>query len=361
MRPFLKNMNLNDFISLKQFSLDRKIKSKLLVNLLAGLHQHHYLNSRAYKKICDILFPNVKKIKSLSDLPFIPVSLFKTQVLKSIPDNKVYKILTSSGTTESVPSRIYLDVEMAKLQTDVLFRIMAPIFGNERLPMLIVDSKNTVKDRKSFSARGAGILGFSVFGKDHCFLLNDRLEIDTEALDNFLAKFNGHKMLIFGFTFMIWKYLYLTKLKQKINLQNAILVHSGGWKKMEDLAVDNAVFKRELNKKYGLKKIYNFYGMVEQIGSIFIENEDSYLQCSNFSDIIIRNPKDFSVQPIGKEGLVQVISVLPKSYPGHSILTDDIGVCVGEDNSTNGWKGKYFKILRRVENADLRGCSNTFD
>jgi len=82
------------------------------------------------------------------------------------------------------------------------------------------------------------------------------------------------------------------------------------------------------------------------------------LHCPNFSDIIIRNPIDFSVQPHGEPGLIQVLSTLPKSYPGHSILTEDIGVCVGEDDIA--WKGKYFKILGRAKKAELRGCSDTF-
>lgn len=60
--------------------------------------------------------------------------------------------------------------------------------------------------------------------------------------------------------------------------------------------------------------------MVEQVGSVFIENSQGYLQCPNFSDIIIRNPIDFSPQPVGEPGLIQVVSILPKSYPGFHYL-----------------------------------------
>jgi hypothetical protein len=156
---------------------------------------------------------------------------------------------------------------------------------------------------------------------------------------------------------MVWKYLVEQK-NIDLDLSQAILIHSGGWKKMNDLSVDNETFKRELKKKFGLRQCYNFYGMVEQVGSVYLENEKGYLHCPNFSDIIIRNPADLSIQPNGEPGLVQVISVLPESYPGHSILTEDIGVCMGEDDL--GWKGKYFKIIGRAKKADLRGCSDTF-
>ena len=101
--------------------------------------------------------------------------------------------------------------------------------------------------------------------------------------------------------------------------------------------------------------------MVEQLGSIYIECEYGHMHCSNYSDIIIRNPKDFSVQPHGEKGLMEVVSVLPTSYPGHVLLTEDEGVITGEDDCPCGRKGKYFKIIGRIKNAEVRGCSDTYE
>jgi hypothetical protein len=53
------------------------------------------------------------------------------------------------------------------------------------------------------------------------------------------------------------------------------------------------------------------------------------------------------------------LSLLPHSYPGHSILTEDIGKLVGVDTCPCGRKGKYFKIFGRIKNAEIRGCSDT--
>ena len=100
--------------------------------------------------------------------------------------------------------------------------------------------------------------------------------------------------------------------------------------------------------------------MVEQTGCIYMQCEHGHLHASNFSDIIIRNPKDFSVASFGEKGIVQVVSLLPESYPGHSLLTEDEGVVLGEDDCPCGRKGKYFKILGRLKNAEIRGCSDTY-
>lgn len=358
---FVNNIRIDELFNIPQFSMNKIEKEKVLLSLLQEVHTHHLLHCIEYKKITESIFPNASKFQRLSDIPFMPVSLFKNYDLKSITQEEIFKVLTSSGTTGQLPSRIYLDKKAASLQQLSLSKIMTHILGNERVPMLIVDSYSVLKDRASFSARGAGILGLSVFGKKHHYILDNDFKLDEAELNKFVEQFNGKKILIFGFTFMIWQYLMQSNLSTKIDFSNAILIHSGGWKKLQEMAVDNLTFKQSIQDKFGIQpqNIYNFYGMIEQIGSVFLENEKGYLHCPNFSDVIIRNPKDFSVQPHGTEGLVQVISVLPKSYPGHSLLTEDIGVIEGEDIQ-NGWQGKFFRILGRAKKAELRGCSDTF-
>lgn len=353
-------MLLNKIFEETQYSLDRKSKGSMMSELLSELDNFHMLNSSQYKTIVSSVFGRNEEIKSIEDLPFIPVSVFKNHQIKSISDTDVFKVLTSSGTSGQDVSKIYLDKETAKLQTLALSKIISHVVGQVRLPMLIIDSKSIFSNKSTFSARGAGILGLSVFGKDHTYILDDNYLPDEYLLSAFLAKYSGQPILIFGFTFMVWQYLFNAELKNKYDLSKAILIHSGGWKKLINMAVDNSTFRYALQEKFKIERIYNFYGMVEQVGSVFLENSDGYLHCPNFADVIIRNPIDFSVQEKGKEGLIQVISALPKSYPGHSLLTEDIGVLIGEDDASNGWKGKYFKIIGRAKKAELRGCSDTF-
>ena len=350
----------NEFLDLPQFSIAQTEKEEILMQYMRKMHRHHLHNSDSYRSIVKTVFNDIQNPENLEDSPFIPVSAFKNNAIYSISDEEIFKILTSSGTTGSALSRIYLDRPTARLQTLALSKIVGHVLGNTRLPMLIIDSKSIFANKASFSARGAGILGLSVFGKNHTYVLDENFELMEDQLKEFLEKYNGKPFFIFGFTFMVWLYLYGAKLKDKYDLSNAIMLHSGGWKKLIDQSVDNATFRKALQDKFGLKQIYNFYGMIEQIGTIYLENSEGYLHCPNFADVIIRNPVDFSVQEDGKEGLIQVISVLPTSYPGHSLLTEDIGVIMGRDNSGDGRKGKYFKILGRAKKAELRGCSDTF-
>ena len=101
----------------------------------------------------------------LNEIPFLPAKLFKQFELKSISKEKTFKTLYSSGTTNSVPSKIYLDKENARSQTIVLKKIIETILGNQRLPMLIIDRDPKILDRSVFNAQLTAIYGFSIFGK----------------------------------------------------------------------------------------------------------------------------------------------------------------------------------------------------
>ena len=77
----------------------------------------------------------------------------------------------------------------------------------------------------------------------------------------------------------------------------------------------------------------------------------------SFSDFLIRD-KNFKIQKNGSKGFIQLLSTLPTSYPGHSILTEDIGEIIGVDNCKCGLKGKYFVVHGRAKEAEVRGCSD---
>ena len=268
-------MNISNYIKLKTFSTDRKEKIKFFEKSINSLTLYHYKKSKEYKKILDFFKYNFKK-KKLSEIPFLPAKLFKEFDLKSIPKQKIFKILVSSGTTENKPSKIYLDKENAHNQVRILKKIMVTILGNKRLPMLIIDQNPKILNRSVFSARLTAIYGFSLFGKNHTYLLNEQGKIDYNLLNNFLENYSKEKFFIFGFTSTVFENLIkkLSAKSLKFNFKNGILLHGGGWKKMEKIKINNKLFKQKLLDKIKLKNIYNYYGLVEQTGSIYFKIHD---------------------------------------------------------------------------------------
>ncbi|URM33472.1 acyl-protein synthetase [Cytobacillus firmus] len=346
---------------IEPFEMDCKEKQTYLLNELNSLTNFHYKQCKPYRNMID-KSGQTTVAGSIEEIPYLPVQLFKLMDLYSINEDYVFKVLTSSGTTGQQVSKIYLDKETAAAQTKALVSLMKPLLGTKRLPMIIIDTKNVLKDRKSFSARGAGILGFSNFGRRPFYVLNEDMSVDWEGLTTFLEQHKGEKLLLFGFTFMIWKYFYQEAVKKGIHLDlgDSILIHGGGWKKLKEEAVSNEIYKGSLQSQFGMGSIHNYYGMVEQVGSIFAECSHGHLHTPIYADVLIRDQITFKPLPIGEQGLIQVLSVLPKSYPGHSLLTEDLGTIHGEDDCPCGWKGKYFSVAGRIPKAEIRGCSDTF-
>jgi hypothetical protein len=294
-------------------------------------------------------------------VPFVPVRFFKEFELLSVPEAQIVKKMTSSGTSGQ-PSRIFLDKVTALGQTRALSSIMAGYIGSKRLPMLVIDTPEVVSNRNVFSARAAGVTGFSIFARDRVFALDANLELDVDIVQDFLAKHAGQDFMIFGFTHLIYSQLVigLQNLGSIVDLSNGILVHGGGWKKLEALRISEADFKAELRKLTGLRRVHNYYGMVEQTGSIFVECEHGNMHASDYSEVIVRDPVTFSVLPKNEAGVLQLMSTLPLSYPGHSLLTEDVGEVISDDVCLCGRNGKSIKIHGRLERAEVRGCSDSY-
>ena len=353
-------MNACDFeelLKIPPYSLNQQDKQEIFNARINYLNEFHKNNCPEYKSIMQNISP---------ELDFIPVRLFKEFDLKSVPDNEIIKTMTSSGTTGQKVSRIFLNRDTALNQQKVMTKIVSDFTGNEkssRMPMIILDCPSVLKKRELLTARGAGILGFSIFGTKKIYAFDDDMNLNFDEIKKFVDEFAGQKILLFGFTFMIWQYFYkaLKNSNSHLDLSNAILIHGGGWKKLANEAVSSEDFKNALNDVCGLKNVHDYYGMVEQTGSIFMQCEHGNLHASIFSDIKILRAQDFSECSFNKRGIIQVLSLLPTSYPGHSLLTEDEGEILGVDDCKCGRLGKYFKVHGRLKGAELRGCSDTYE
>ena len=358
-------MTFDEILEHSSYSLGREEKARMLTQRLLELTEYHRTNCPAYARILDGMGYDASEVNSVEEIPFVPVRLFKELELKSVPDSEIVKTMTSSGTTGQAVSKIYLDRTTSANQQKALVKIVSEFTGSSRMPMIVVDCPSVVKNRAMFSARGAGILGFSLFGSKKMYALNDDMRLDVASLRVFLEQHRGERLFLFGFTFMIWQHFYrelacLKKEGETFDLSNAVMIHGGGWKKLTSEAVSRDEFHRRLEEVCGLNDIHDYYGMVEQTGCIYMECKCGHLHASGYSDVIARRPFDFSTCEFGETGVLQVVSAIPESYPGHSLLTEDEGVVLGVDDCPCGRKGTYFKVLGRLKSAEIRGCSDTY-
>ncbi len=344
----------------KSYSLNHKEKISWFFENIKYLSKYHYQYSEEYKKISKSIFKPINKIKNIDDLPFLHSSLFKNFNLKSNKNKILTKSYTSSGTSNSNLSIVNIDLKTAYLQSIALKKIFLETIYLKPEIIFFIEKKNFLKSSASMSARGAAIKGFSQLCSRREFLLKNDNSINFEILKNLSKYTNNKPFIIFGFTNQLWE-LFVKKLINKnftIERNKGIVIHGGGWKKMKDKSIKKNIFYKYIKKYTGIETIHDYYGMVEQTGSIYPECEKGFFHTSIFSDIILRDEDLNPMKEFEKVGIIQSLSLLPTSYPGHNILTEDLGILKGIDNCKCGRLGKYFLIEGRVKNTDLRGCSD---
>ncbi|HLV85691.1 MAG TPA: hypothetical protein VKV39_01860 [Candidatus Sulfotelmatobacter sp.] len=305
--------------------------------------------------------------KTVADLPYIPVSVFKANPPVSlVPASEIKRTLTSSSTSGQVPSRVVLDAPTSRRMTKGVIAIIRDFIGAARRPYLVIDTNENLGRQSELGARGAAIQALGSFATEIVSCLSaaelGNSALETEKLLSFCEKWKNAQVLVYGFTFILWTQL-VQPLKQRgisLNLPNVHVLHSGGWKRLEQQAVTKDVFGREVAAVFGCSpdRIIDYYGMVENVGVVYPDCERGYKHVPAFADVIIRDPLTLVPLGPGRPGMVQVCSVLPTSFPGFLLLTDDMGEIIGADGCACGRRGTHFRFLRRVPKVEVRGCGN---
>lgn len=349
-------INYSKIINKNLYETAKKEKDIFFLNIFKKLHNYHKKNSKEYSNISKILFKG--KLNVLENYPFLHVQMFKEKNLKSVPNNIETKTYNSSGTTGKNLSKINIDMKTSLLQSKILNRILLSVLESKADKIYFLDSEITLKTMLS-SARGAAIMGFKQIANNFEFVLDTNYKVKKEIIKRIIS--DKGKICFFGFTNLVWfNFLeFLKKNKIFLKKKDTILFHGGGWKKIEKDRISRKKFNSDCQKFIGSKKIYNYYGMIEQTGSIFLECTYGFYHPSLFSDIIIRD-KNMVPCKLNEIGIIQVCSLLPVSYPGHSILTEDLGEIFSIDSCKCGRKGKAFKVHGRVKESEIRGCSDVY-
>ena len=303
----------------------------------------------------------------IADLPYLSVGVFKANPpLALVGSDDVKRTLTSSATTGQVPSRVVLDAATARRMAKGVITIIRDFIGPARRPYLVIDTPENLTAQAELGARGAAIQGLGSFATEVVCCLRPGPEgdssLDLEKLLACAAKWKHADVLVYGFTYVIWTHLVQPLQRQGITLgiPSVRVLHSGGWKRLERQAVTRDVFIRGVASVFGCSenRILDFYGMVENVGVIYPDCDHGNKHVPAFAEIIVRNPLTLAPVKAGQQGLIQVCSVLPTSFPGFLLLTEDMAEVIEYDGCPCGRRGTSFRFAGRAPKAEVRGCGN---
>jgi hypothetical protein len=345
----------------------RQEKATRLISTLREVTIHHYANCKPYQTLCDKRGFNPESFSSLEELPYLPTSIFKDALLISVPEEAVFREIRSSATSTGRSSRVGLDKATSRRQTKCFNKVVMDRIGNERSRFIVLDEPSSIGRGDVVSARSSTIRSLLIMAKDPktCVAEEDgKLRLEEDKLDELLrdAERTDEKVVIFGFTFILYAYVVRPLLKsgRRYTLPGSKVLHIGGWKKLETEKVTQDRLNADCSEVFGVSKrdIVDFYGFTEQSGLIYPTCEEGVRHSPVWAEVIVRDPLSLKPLPEGQEGLLQFITPIQTSYPGHSVLTEDLGFITGVDDCPCGRMGTTFKMTGRAASAEVRGCGD---
>lgn len=358
---------LDEILKQPVYGLPQAKKRPLLLDALKEVTQHHYDHCVPYAALCDRRGITPEGLTDIERIPFLPTPLFKDNLLLSIPPEQLFRELRSSATTSGTSSRMGLDKQTNRRQTKCFSKVVFDRIGNKRFKFIVLDDKSSVGRSDVVSARSSTIRSLLFCAKSVETCLSEekgQLSLDRGRLETLLTESEAESgdLLIFGFTFILYKYVVKPLLadNKTFRLPEAKVVHIGGWKKLESEKISPEKLQDDLCRCFGVDRgdVVDLYGFTEQGGMLYPTCSVQRRHVPSWGEVIVRHPVTLEPLPPGTPGLLQFLTPIQTSYPGHSVLTEDVGEILGIDDCPCGRKGTTFRVTGRALHAEVRGCGD---
>jgi phenylacetate-coenzyme A ligase PaaK-like adenylate-forming protein len=293
-------------------------------------------NNLVYREFCDFLKTDPHKVKTLQQIPFLPIQFFKSHDVVS-NDNKIQEIFTSSGTTGTITSKhLVTDVSIYEESyrqgfsqfygniEDYVVLALLPSYLEREGSSLIYMVKDLIKMSKHAQS------GFYLH--NHNELISKLIELDQA----------GQNVILIGVTFALLDLIE----KQQFQLKHTIIMETGGMKGKRKEMIREELHK-QLCEGFGVSAIHSEYGMTELLSQAYSLGEGIF-ECPSWIQILVRDTEDaLTYIPNGKTGGINVID-LANINSCSFIATQDLG---------KKYPNNSFEVLGRFDNSDIRGCN----
>ena len=323
-----KLVNRTSFLNIKT--------SENFNHLALKIFNYQFSNCKVYRSYCDLIKINPSDVKNYKQIPFLPISLFKTTKVKSFK-GKSEKKFFSSSTSNDIPSKHY--VKSLDSYSKSFMTCFNKFYGKESNYVILALLPSYLERKNSSLIYMVETLIKKSNKKDSGFYLYNynKLIKTLKKLES-----TNQKTILIGVSFAL---IDLIKYK-KIKLKNTIVMETGGMKGRQ-----KEISRKELHKLicngFGIEEVHSEYGMTELLSQAY-STGNGIFKTPPWMKILIRSIDD-PLESIGyeKAGGINIID-LANIDSCSFIATDDLGKKL---------KKGGFEILGRFDNSDLRGCN----
>ena len=298
--------------------------------------RYQYENNIVYREFCELLNTDSHKVKSLEQIPFLPIQFFKSHNVVS-NTNAIEETFTSSGTTGTITSKHL--VTDASIYEESYRKGFSQFYGNiENYVVLALLPSYLEREGSSLIYMVEDLIRLSNHSESGFYLHNhDELIKKLIELDQ-----AGQNVILIGVTYALLDLIE----KQQFQLQNTIIMETGGMKgKRKEMIREE--LHQQLCEGFGVSVIHSEYGMTELLSQAYSLGEGVF-ECPSWIQILIRDTEDaLTYIPQGKTGGINVID-LANINSCSFIATQDLG----KKNPNNS-----FEVLGRFDSSDIRGCN----
>ena len=305
-------------------------------DLALKIYDFQYKNNGVYKQFCNLIYKNPAKINELNEIPFLPISFFKTK--KILSTNNYEKVFYSSGTSQKIRSKHY--ISRIELYEKSFLKNFIHNYGKPEEYNIIGLLPNYLENSNSSLIYMVEKLIKLTKSNKSGFYLDDYSKLSKKLIE--LDIKNERKTILIGVPYALLDLVDFNQFK----LKNTIIMETGGMKGKRKEMV-----KSELHEKlkigFGVSEIHSEYGMAELLSQAYSKGEGIF-ESPPWMKIIIRDINDAQNLHFNKKsGAINIIDLA--NYNSCSfIATDDMGKSINETE---------FEVIGRVDNSDVRGCN----
>jgi phenylacetate-coenzyme A ligase PaaK-like adenylate-forming protein len=300
------------------------------------IFRYQYENNAVYRDFCLHLKINVKKVKTLHQIPFLPIQFFKTHEVVS-NSNPVQETFTSSGTTGQTTSKhIVTDVSVYE---ESYLNGFSQFYGDIENYIVLALLPSYLEREGSSLIYMVNDLIKKTKNPESGFYLHNYKELTAKliALDS-----DGKDVLLIGVTYALLDLIET----QKFQLKNTMIMETGGMKGKRKEMIREELHE-QLCDGFGVNTIHSEYGMTELLSQGYSFGNGVF-ECPNWMQVLVRETEDaLTYVSHGKTGGINVID-LANINSCSFIATQDLGKL----HSNNS-----FEVLGRFDTSDIRGCN----
>lgn len=297
-----------------------------------------YKNNFIYKSYVDQLKIDSKNIKHIYEIPFLPISFFKThEIITGNYNTSDLPYFESSGTSKTINSKHFIaDIY---LYENSLIKGFESIYGSSEDYRILALLPSYLERKNASLVHMAKTLMEMSRHNEHSFFLNN-----WEELKNILIQPTAKKTILLGVTFALLDFAN----QYPMDLSNIIVMETGGMKGRHE-EWTRAQVHQFLAEKWNLKNIHSEYGMTELLSQAYA-TENGIFQPTPTMKVMCRELNDPLATHEKGNGCLNIID-LSNIYSCSFIATEDVGTV---------YEKGTFEVSGRMDHSALRGCSLMF-